>query len=182
MVSFVVIAVIAVGLAAFLRLTDFGLGVVAAARDAGAVRRVGIRLSRVSMFTWGVGAALSAVAALVIEPTISLIAPGVIGEPLFVGGLAAALLGGLSSLPGAFIGGLLVGVLSTEIQFVASGRAIPGVSSLVLLAIVAGGLLVPPPGPPGAAHPRPASAARAPAPSAPPRPPRPPGGAPPPPR
>ncbi|HXA41511.1 MAG TPA: branched-chain amino acid ABC transporter permease [Candidatus Solibacter sp.] len=152
MVSFAVIAVIAGGLAAFLRLTDFGLGVVAAAQDAAAVRLVGIRLSRVSMFTWGVGAALSAVAALLIEPTISLIAPGVIGEPLFVGGLAAALLGGLSSLPGAFIGGLLVGVLSTEIQFVASGRAIPGVSSLVLFAIVAGVLLVRPQGLLGSAN------------------------------
>jgi branched-chain amino acid transport system permease protein len=152
MVSFVVIAIIALCLAAFLRFTDFGLGVVAAAQDAAAVRLVGIRLSRVSMFTWGVGAALSAVAALLIEPTISLIAPGVIGEPLFVGGLAAALLGGLSSLPGAFVGGLLVGVLSTEIQFAASGRAIPGVSSLVLLAIVAGVLLVRPQGLLGAAN------------------------------
>jgi branched-chain amino acid transport system permease protein len=152
LLSFAVIGVIALGLAAFLRFTDFGLGVVAAAQDAAAVRLVGVPLSRVSMFTWGVGAGLSAIAALLIEPTISLIAPGVIGEPLFVGGLAAALLGGLTSLPGAFAGGLLVGVVSTELQFALSGRAIPGVQSLVLLAIVAGVLLIRPQGLLGAAN------------------------------
>jgi branched-chain amino acid transport system permease protein len=152
LLSFAVIGSIAVALAAFLRFTDFGLGVTAAAQDAAAVRLVGIPLGRVSMFTWGVGAGLSAVAALLIEPTISVIAPGVIGEPLFVGGLAAALLGGLTSLPGAFLGGLVVGVVSTEVEFAASGRAIPGVSSLVLLAIVAGVLLVRPQGLLGAAN------------------------------
>jgi branched-chain amino acid transport system permease protein len=152
LLSFAVIGGIALALAAFLRFTDFGLGVIAAAQDAAAVRLVGIPLSRVSMFTWGVGAGLSAVAALLIEPSISVIAPGVIGEPLFVGGLAAALLGGLTSLPGAFVGGLVVGVVSTEVEFAASGRAIPGVSSLVLLAIVAGVLLVRPQGLLGAAN------------------------------
>ena len=152
LLSFAVIGVIALALAAFLRYTDFGLGVIAAAQDATALRLVGMPLNRVSMFTWGAGAALSAIAALLIEPTISVIAPGVIGEPLFVGGLAAALLGGLTSLPGAFVGGLVVGVISTEIQFMASGRAIPGVQSLVLLAIVALVLLVRPQGLLGASN------------------------------
>ena len=152
MLSFLVIGGIALTLAAFLRFTDFGLGVIAAAQDATALRLVGMPLNRVSMFTWGVGAALSAVAALLIEPTLSVIAPGVIGEPLFVGGLAAALLGGLTSLPGAFVGGLVVGVVSTELQFAASGHTVPGVSSLVLLAIVAGVLLLRPQGLLGASN------------------------------
>jgi branched-chain amino acid transport system permease protein len=152
LLSFLVIGVIAIGLAAFLRYTDFGLGVSAAAQDATAVRLVGIPLSRVSMFTWGMGAAISAVAALLIEPTIATISPGFIGEPLFVGGLAAALVGGLTSLPGAFAGGLLVGVLSKEIEFAASGHGIPGIQSLVLLVIVAGVLLLRPQGLFGAAN------------------------------
>jgi branched-chain amino acid transport system permease protein len=159
LMSFGVIVAIALGLAAFLRYTDFGLGVLAAAQDATALRLVGVPLTRVSMFTWGVGAGLSAVAALLIEPTISLIAPGVIGEPLFVGGLAAALVGGLTSLPGAFVGGLLVGVVSTELQFASAGHGVPGVQSLVLLVIVGAVLLVRPQGLLGASNLRAESAA-----------------------
>jgi branched-chain amino acid transport system permease protein len=152
LLAFAVIGAISLALAAFLRYTDFGLGVLAAAQDSTALRLVGVPLSRVSMFTWGVGAALSAVAALLIEPTLSVIAPGVIGEPLFVGGLAAALLGGLTSLPGAFVGGLVVGVVSAEVQFMTSGFSIPGVRSIVLLAIVGGVLLARPQGLLGSAN------------------------------
>lgn len=105
------IAIIGLGLTLFLRFTDFGLGVLAAAQDSAAVRLMGIRLSRISAFTWGTGAALSCVAALLISPTIGIgVVPGILSG-LFVKGLAAALLGGLDSLPGAFIGGLAIGLI-----------------------------------------------------------------------
>jgi branched-chain amino acid transport system permease protein len=109
--SLITIAVVGLGLTLFLRFTDFGLGVLAAAQDAGAVRLMGIRLSRISAFTWGTGAAISCVAALLISPTIGIgVAPGILSG-LFVKALAAALLGGLDSLPGAFLGGLAIGVI-----------------------------------------------------------------------
>jgi branched-chain amino acid transport system permease protein len=145
LLTFGIIAAVALGLAAFLRFTDFGLGVLAAAQDATAVRLVGVPLSRVSMFTWGTGAVLSALAALLIEPTITTITPGAIGEPLFIGGLAAALLGGLTSLPGAFAGGIVVGVVSTEVKFEVTGGP-PGLSALVLFGIVLLVLLLRPQG------------------------------------
>lgn len=108
------IAFIGLALTLFLRFTDFGLGVLAAAQDAGAVRLMGVRLSRISAFTWGTGAALSCIAALLISPTIGIgVAPAILSG-LFVKGLAAALVGGLDSLPGAFIGGLAIGVIEAE--------------------------------------------------------------------
>lgn len=139
------VAVVATALGLVLRLTDFGLGVLAAAQDPVAVRLVGISLDRVSIFTWGVAAALGSIAALLIEPTIGIIAPGVIGEPLFVGGLAAALVGGLDSLPGALVGGLVVGVVTNEVT-VSVSNAPAGLSSLVLFAIVVTVLLLRPRG------------------------------------
>src|SRR5258708_23766905 len=111
--TFGVIAVVAGGLTVFLRRTDFGLGVLASAQDATAARLVGIPPRAVSMFTWGAASVLSALAALLIEPTITLIAPNTIGPQLFIGGLAAALLGGLTSLRRAPVGGLLGGVLTS---------------------------------------------------------------------
>ena len=151
MVSFGVIAALALGLTAFLRFTDFGLGVLAAAQDSTAVRLVGISLRRVSMFTWGAAAVLSAIAALCIQPTITTINPGTIGEPLLIGGIAAALLGGLDSLSGALLGGLVVGVVATEVELWVPSVIpwldnVPVIQVVVLFLIVIGVLLVRPRG------------------------------------
>jgi branched-chain amino acid transport system permease protein len=143
--TFGIIAVIAVGLTYFLRKTDFGLGVLAAAEDSTAARLVGVPLGRVSMFTWGAAAVLSAVAALLIEPTITLIAPNGIGIRLFIGGLAAALLGGMTSLVGAFAGGLVVGVLTAEATQLAPD-GFNGAYTVVLFVIVMAVLLFRPQG------------------------------------
>jgi branched-chain amino acid transport system permease protein len=145
LLTFAVIAVIAAGLTLFLRYTDFGLGVMAASEDATAARLVGVPLSRVSMFTWGAAAVLSALAALLIEPTITLIAPNGIGIRLFIGGLAAALLGGMTSLVGAFVGGLVVGVLTAEAAYLAP-QGFNGAFTVVLFVIVMAVLLLRPQG------------------------------------
>jgi len=145
MLTFAVIAAVAGGLTLFLRRTDFGLGVLASAQDATAARLVGIPQSAVSMFTWGVSALLSALAALLIEPTITLVAPNGIGLRLFIGGLAAALLGGMTSLNGALLGGLVVGVLTSEASHFTPSD-IPGIYTVVMFAIVMTVLLVRPQG------------------------------------
>jgi branched-chain amino acid transport system permease protein len=143
--SFGVIAVIGAALILFLRYTDFGLAVGAASQDATAARLVGLPTSRISMFTWGAAAVLSAVAALLIEPTVTLIAPNGLGLQLFICGLGAALLGGLTSLSGAFVGGLLVGVLTSEVSFLVPG-SVPGAFTVVLFGVVVAVLLVRPQG------------------------------------
>jgi branched-chain amino acid transport system permease protein len=143
--TFGVIAAVAIGLTLFLRRTDFGLGVLASAQDATAARLVGIPQGAVSMFTWGVSSVLSALAALLIEPTITLIAPNGIGLRLFIGGLAGALLGGMTSMGGALIGGLLVGVLTAEATHFTPSD-IPGIYTAVLFVIVMVVLLVRPQG------------------------------------
>ncbi len=130
-----VAAAVGVGLAWFLRRTDFGLGVLAASQDPSATRLVGISVARVSAFTWGIAGVISAIAALLIEPTIGLFAPGFM-TGLFVRGLAAALLGGLTNLAGAFAGGLAVGVVEAVAghQFVQS--TFPGIQSVSVLLII----------------------------------------------
>ena len=145
LLTFGVIALIAGGLTAFLRRTDFGLGVLASAQDATAARLVGIPQAAVSMFTWGVASALSALAALLIAPTITYFGPNAIGPQLFIGGLASALLGGLTSLSGAIAGGLVVGVLASEATQIAP-NGVAGIYTVVLFAIVVGVLLIRPQG------------------------------------
>ena len=136
---------VGVALAVLLRRTDFGLGVLAAADDPTAVRLVGVSLSRVSAFTWGTGAAVSGLAALLIEPTIGNFVPGYTSE-LFVFALAAALVGGLASLPGAFAGGLLIGLLKVFVQSATISSELPGIPTLAVFAVILLVLLVRPGG------------------------------------
>lgn len=140
-----VVTGIASGLAVFLRATDFGLAVRAAADDPIAAQLMGIPRGRVSAFTWGMAGALSAVAVLMIEPSVGALAPGAFSG-LFIGGLTAALVGGLSSLPGAIVGGLAVGVAEAEVKAHVTLSAIPSPDVAAMLVIVLGVLLIRPQG------------------------------------
>jgi branched-chain amino acid transport system permease protein len=145
LMSLAAVVLIAAGLAVFLRRTDFGLGVLAASQDPTMVRLVGVRLSRVSAFTWGIAGAVGAIAALLIEPTVGVFAPGFMTQ-FFVRGLAAALLGGLVSLPGAFVGGIAVGLVEAIAGQAFLGAQIPGLRSMTVLVLIVLVLLVRPSG------------------------------------
>lgn len=121
------------GLQSVLRRTDFGLGILAAAQDPTAVRLVGVPLSRVSATVWGVGAALSVVAALLVEPTVGVFTAGYASQ-LYLVGLAAAVIGGLTSLPGAVVGGLLLGILESASVRYLGDYGLPGLRYVVVLA------------------------------------------------
>ena len=143
--SLVLVVAIGLGLAAFLRYTDFGLAVVASSQDQEAVRFLGIHLNRVSMFTWGLAAALSAIAALLIQPTVGVISPSAFGG-IFVKALAAALIGGLTSMPGAFVGGITVGVVEAEIRHFTVSSSLTGLPELVIFVAVVATLVMRPQG------------------------------------
>jgi len=134
-ISLVVLAALGAGLAYLLRETDFGLGVLAASDDPTAVRLVGVSLARVSSFTWGAGAALASVAALLLEPTITVFAPDYAGR-LFIAGLVAALVGGLSSLPGAFAGGIAVGLIDAWVRQETLTSTVPGLATVALFGVI----------------------------------------------
>jgi branched-chain amino acid transport system permease protein len=135
LLGFATVALLALGLGAFLRRTDFGLGVLAAAQDPTMVRLVGVRLSRVSAFTWGIAGALGAIAALLIEPVVGAFGPGFMTQ-FFVRGLAAALLGGLTSLPGAFVGGIVLGLIEALVVKGFFSSTFPGISSVTVFVII----------------------------------------------
>lgn len=143
--SLVITLAVGCGLAALLQRTDFGLAVLAAADDPTAVRLVGASLAKVSAFTWGAGSAISALAALLIVPGIGVFGPGFASE-LFVFALAAALVGGLSSLPGAFVGGLAVGLLNVFVTAATLTSSLPGIPILSVFALILVVLLVRPGG------------------------------------
>lgn len=145
LLSLLVTAAVGVALAALLKRTDFGLGVLAAAQDPAAVRLVGVPLNRVSAFVWGAGAAISALAALLIEPTVGVFAPG-FATDLFLRGLAAAIIGGLLSLPGAFVGGIVLGIVEALGGDLLAETGLPGVKTLTVFVVLLVVLLARPQG------------------------------------
>jgi branched-chain amino acid transport system permease protein len=122
--AFFVTAGLGVALYFFFKRTLFGLGVLAAAQDEKALRLMGLPLNRVSMFTWGAGALVTALAAIILAPVQGVFTPFFM-TLLLVPGLAAALVGGLTSMPGAFVGGIAIGLVNNFAKFY-FGEKVPG--------------------------------------------------------
>ena len=101
------VVMIAFGL--FFRLTRAGSFMRATADNPRAAKLVGLRTDRIYMYTFGVGSAVAAAAAVLMAP-LTLLYPD-IGFMLFIKAFAAAVLGGLTSIPGAVIGGFLIGII-----------------------------------------------------------------------
>jgi branched-chain amino acid transport system permease protein len=98
------------GLWVFLRTTTFGLGLLGVGQNPTAVRLSGIRLRYLSATTWGLSAALGCAASLVVAPTLGAFTPFFLSRLLLFGFAAAVVGGGLTSLPGAVVGGLALGI------------------------------------------------------------------------
>lgn len=113
---FVVVPLVAAGFYLFFQKTKFGIGVRASAENPDAARLLGISADRVSQFSWVTGSLLAGLAALLIVPISSLDVSS-LSTGFLVRALAATLIGGLLSLPGAIVGGLLVGITETMLKW-----------------------------------------------------------------
>ncbi len=139
---FLVVPAIAAGLFWFFQKTKFGVGVRASAENPDAARLLGISADRVSQFTWVTGSLLAGVAALLIVPISSLDVSS-LSTGFLVRALAAALVGGLVSLPGAVVGGLIVGMVETMVKW---QYETPGLPEIGMFAVVLGFLVFRPGG------------------------------------
>jgi branched-chain amino acid transport system permease protein len=100
---------LALALFFFFRLSKYGIALRAVAQNPVAARLMGIGVNRMLAMAWGLGAGLGAVAGLLIAPA-TFLEPDTMNLVL-IRAFAAAVLGGFTSLPGAMVGGLLLGVL-----------------------------------------------------------------------
>ena len=117
----------------FFRRTLWGKMMQATAENATAAFLSGIRVERVYTMTWGTGACIASAAAVLMAP-LTLLSPDV-GFNLLLRAFAATVLGGLGSMPGAIIGGFLVGI----IESLAGGYVHTGlqeVSAFIIIIVV----------------------------------------------
>lgn len=97
------------GLFLFYRYTKLGVAMKATQQNQMAARIMGIRVGRIMMLTWGISSVVGACAALLVASTDTL-DPNLMWTPQLKG-FSAAVLGGMTSLPGAVAGGFILGVL-----------------------------------------------------------------------
>lgn len=134
-----VAAAVLLGLWLFLERTSFGLIIRAGARDPQIVRVLGVNVSRVWLFVFGIGSGIAALAGLLAAPLQGVIPE--MGSTILAEAFVVTVVGGMGSIGGAVIAGLLVGVVVSMTSLFAPEMA--KVSIFALMAIV---LLVRPQG------------------------------------
>ena len=92
----------------FLRYSKLGVAMKAAQQNNMAARLMGIRTNRVLMITWGISSLVGCIAGLLIAPTT--MQPYMMWDPMLKG-FAAAVMGGMTSLPGSVVGAYLIGII-----------------------------------------------------------------------
>ncbi|NEU58333.1 ABC transporter permease [Halorussus sp. MSC15.2] len=119
--------------------TRFGLVVRAGSMDREMVRNLGIDIDRYYTLVFGVGAALAAVAGVVLGAYQN-VNPGM-GNTVIIPAFVIVVLGGLGSFRGAVVGGLTVGVVQTLTR-----TYLPVLEGLVVFVLMIGVLLLKPEG------------------------------------
>ena len=102
--------VIMVILSLFVKFTKTGRAMIAVSEDKGAAQLMGINVNKIIMITFAIGSALAAFAGLFMlmkSPSLT----NTLGAMPGIKAFTAAVIGGIGSIPGAMVGGLLIGVI-----------------------------------------------------------------------
>jgi len=121
--------------------TRTGRAMRAVGMNARGAQRVGVNLMRVRMMVWGLSGLISAIAAVLITPKI-LITPDIAHVAILA--FAAAIVGGMSSVPGAVLGGFIIGIAENLVGLFISTNAIvvaPFLAIMIVLLLRPQGLL-----------------------------------------
>ena len=132
-------AVVVIALWLFIEKTRYGLIIRAGSRDPEIVRVLGVDVARVWLLVFGIGTAIAGLSGVLAAPTRA-VNPEM-GITVLAESFVVTVVGGLGSLPGAVVAGLLVGVVFSLTSLLAPDLA--DLSIFVLMALV---LLVRPQG------------------------------------
>ncbi len=140
-VTIVVCLLIVGGLLLFINRTKAGQAMLAVSEDKGAATLMGVNVNRTIAMTFAIGSALAAIGGILLcsaYPTLTPTTGAMPGIKAFV----AAVLGGIGSIPGAFIGGILLGVLENLSKAYISSK----LSDVIVFSVLIVVLLVKPTG------------------------------------
>ena len=132
----VVLVALAALLALFFTKSNLGLAIIGASQEPTATELVGISVKRLSSFIWVIAAVLGGLAAVIAVPNLGSFGPGIMTSQFLIPAFTAAVLGGMTSLPGAFVGGVLIGIVQSVATSAPVFQDIPGTKSTLVVFIV----------------------------------------------
>ncbi len=140
-VTIIVCIIVMIALNLFINKTKMGRAMRAVSEDKGAAQLMGINVNSTISTTFAIGSALAAVAGVLFCAAYPTLQPTT-GSLPGIKAFTAAVFGGIGSIPGAMIGGLLLGV----IQILGSAYISTELSDAVVFAVLIVVLLVKPTG------------------------------------
>ena len=136
MVTILACIVIMIALTSFIKYTKAGRAMLAVSEDKGAATLMGVNVNGTIALTFAIGSALAAVAGVLLcsaYPSLSPYTGAMPGIKAFV----AAVFGGIGSIPGAMIGGILLGIIENLSKaYISSQMADAIVFSVLILVLL----------------------------------------------
>lgn len=134
-VTIIVSLIIMVSLTLFVNKTKPGRAMLAVSEDKGAAQLMGVNVNATISLTFAIGSGLAAVAGVLLcsaYPTLSSQTGAMPGIKAFV----AAVLGGIGSIPGAVIGGVLIGIIEILSRSYISSQMADAIVFAVLIIVL----------------------------------------------
>ena len=128
-------ALVMVGLHLFTTRTRTGKAMRAVSEDRAAAQLMGINVNRTISMTFAIGSALAAVAGVLLCSTVPTLQPTTGAMP-GIRAFTAAVFGGIGSIPGAMLGGILLGIIETFAKAYLSSQFSDAIVFLVLIVIL----------------------------------------------
>lgn len=114
--------------------TNLGSAMRAIAENPESARTVGIPVSRILSLTWSIAAVTGAIAGVLVAPVVTLSVN--LMASLLISAFAAAVVGGLDSIAGALVGGVLLGVVESLLGGYVSTQLSSTFTYLIIIAML----------------------------------------------
>lgn len=134
-ITLVIGAIIMAGLTLFVQKTRTGRAMVAVSEDRGAAQLMGVSVNKIITITFAIGSALAAFASLFYLMQIPAVEP-TLGSMPGIKAFTAAVIGGIGSIPGAMLGGVMLGIIEKVCQSIPAISAYTTAIEFSLLIII----------------------------------------------
>ena len=135
LLTIVICLVIMLGLTTFVSKSKMGKAMRACSEDKGAAQLMGINVNRTISMTFAIGSALAAVAGVLLCSAYPTLMPTT-GSMPGIKAFTAAVFGGIGSIPGAFLGGLLLGIIEAMAKAYISMQLANSIVFAVLIVVL----------------------------------------------
>ena len=134
-VTVVACLIIMAGLMTFMKYSKSGRAMLAVSEDSGAAQLMGVNVNATIALTFAIGSALAAIAGVLMCSSYPALTPYT-GSMPGIKAFVAAVFGGIGSVPGAFIGGILLGVIEILSKAYISSQLADAIVFAVLIVVL----------------------------------------------